>query len=475
MSHTVKKPQLSLLKNDNFKDDSAGVNPRFRLSFTLFQLLVFGITMKSYGKESCSELFAQIKIRRTNSGGLSPQALAFGDAWSKVSAATKKYFQEIKDSHGLRLLVKESNEGPAKLLKPYESPTGFWGRWGGRINLPQLAVRGSTKILKGTQHSLHPFDFLYDKSFNAPIRVVQKIFHAQKKVVPTLPAVVGVGYFVDPYVREAAKWTSDKIRFANILSKIEKDKEAWNEKIAFQILYADIYQLLKEKILTPEQARVAAYIRQQGSQETRHHSLAVIYGYFEKKYDYATPKERMATLLSHPMFSDVMDIASGKITTEGFSGSLDRFTQNPEKVVAEIIDAKRLYFTKLQIIETLRDQKQSTWIQEPAVQKLYQYTEINEETGKEEQKIDPYFLAIKRRLENKEITEQVALFMLEEDLDWQYEFEKRDLLGQQFLRVDEKGAYTTVPLELVDIRKESMSERAQVLERGKIFDAKGAN
>jgi hypothetical protein len=414
--------------------------------------------------EDCSTLFSQIENAGTTKAG-DARSLAY-----EAGKSTALYLREVARTYGLRLLLKQAKEGPVKFLSDYQKPAGFWATMGSKINLPQVAVRKITYKISGAEKTAHPFTYSYEKLVDAPVKYVsQKIFHSEKGTITTLPVAFTASAIVGQTAYTETTRLLNEQRHKNIRQGVENDKEEWNNLLAFSYLYSDIYDLVKAKVFTPEMGRLAAYNRQQGASETRHNSLANLFEFLKSAFFEAQESEASTALLATPYFQDIKEISEGEINSKGFAGNTETFSADPTPVIRKLVEEKRKYLLNSLTVDQLFTLSPMNWIESPHLEKIFSFEYFNPEYSRTETKIDSYYLAIKKRLAQGSIDPNVAKFLLQEDLSWQYEFRKRELLGQTFLKVNARGEYTSEELTLKDIRIQSLREKDLVNSRLEIL------
>ena len=430
-------------------------------------------------KPKCPELYNQIPVKVTNaenlgagnsvpnrgpSSGLQHFDNAVKGLFEKATSASNtagKYLLDLVKTRGLRLILKNQDELP-EFVKVYTVPKTLFGRIKANINPFQYGFRKYTRWASGTEQTFHPIQLLDWGLVDLPTSMVFK----NKSV--TIPGRILLGVPAAIYIWPKVQEKIDEERHAMIRQNVEAKAEVYNKKLAFSYLYNDIYKLMdaKEFQLDPKMARLAAYNLHQGAAETSPRSLAAATNFVLTTYPSASIEDRLGFALTHPFFSDIAALATEGISTGGYLGTPVSPEVFIETALPKILDAKKDYLIGASTIESLAESEDKNWLQNPVLQKMLSFIDSEGKTQE-----DPFFVVVKKLVAKNDIDLDTARFLLEEDLWWQYEFEKRSHLGQSFARVNEKGEPTTEKLLLKDIRKESLAERHKVKERIKRLES----
>ena len=445
-----------------------------RIQLILAFVLALGFSTKGFAeKPKCPDLYNQIPVNVSKvdslEAGNSGQKKGPSSGYQHFDSAVKglfdqanragttvgNYLLDLVKTRGLRLILKNQDELP-EFVKVYTAPKTLWQKIKSNINPFQYGFRKYTRWASGTEQTFHPIQLMDWGLVDLPTSMIFK----NKSV--TIPGRILMGIPAAVYIWPKVQEKIDQERHAMIRQNVEAKAEVYNKKLAFSYLYNDVYKLLdsKEFQLDPKMARLAAYNLHQGAAETSPRSLAAAVNFALTTYPSVAVEDRLGFALTHPFFSDIASLVTEGISTGGYLGTPVSQEIFVETALPKILDAKKDYLIGASTIESLAESDDKNWLQNPVLQQMLSFTDSEGKTQE-----DPFYVVVKKLVAKNDIDLDTARFLLEEDLWWQYEFEKRSHLGQSFARVNEKGEPTTEKLLLKDIRKESLAERQKIKDR----------
>ncbi len=170
----------------------------------------------------------------------------------------------------------------------------------------------------------------------------------------------------------------------------------------------------------------------------------------QSTYSSRTTEDPTRSLLANPLFANVSSLLEKGIpsSAEGYQVPRDRNKNISSSEVQLLLDSNHELFERYQIIPELIRQTPS-WKEMQAIPERRQLMDSI--------LADPFTQELLKLKRENRISEGKLIYLLQEDAYWQSRFRQWQILGLVRLKKQE-GRFTSTPLQLDDIRTETIAE-----------------